>query len=270
MAADFWYKGTLLGSVRGQTTKDALISIAPIRIGCSGWNYRHWRGAFYPDGLPARRWFEHYASVFDTVEINNSFYGLPTPETFAKWRGAAPDGFRYAVKANRFLTHVKKLGGVEPESADFVARARCLGGTLGPILYQLPPRWRFNRDRLVDFAAALPRDINHVFEFREPSWMEPKVLEMLDSLGLSFCTHDMQGMTVPQAATGPLAYIRFHGAGGKYWGRYGEEALASWAEWMVAEAAGGRPVWAYFNNDIHADAIWDALALRRLVDARLA
>lgn len=161
---------------------------------------------------------------------------------------------------------MKKLGGVASEAENFIALARGLGETLGPILYQLPPRWRFNRERLTDFAAALPRDLAHVFEFREPSWMEPQVLALLDELGLSFCTHDMIGMSVPRVAVGPVAYVRFHGAAGKYWGRYGEEALSDWAAWMVAEATGGRAVWAYFNNDVHADAIWDTLELRKLID----
>ena len=240
--------------------------MAPVRIGCSGWNYRHWRGAFYPDELPAKRWFGHYAHVFDTVEINNSFYRVPEAATFAKWRDQAPPGFRYAVKANRFLTHNKKLKDIADPLGEFVARSRALGGTLGPILYQLPPRWRFDAARLRDFAAVLPRDVEHVLEFREPSWMEPDALALLDTLGLSFCTHDMIGMTVPRIATGPIAYVRFHGAGGKYWGRYDEAVLRRWAEWITGHAAGGRPVWAYFNNDIHADAIADALALRRLVD----
>ncbi|HZF44615.1 MAG TPA: DUF72 domain-containing protein [Sphingomonadaceae bacterium] len=239
--------------------------MAPIRIGCSGWNYRHWRRAFYPDGLPATRWFGHYAGVFATVEINNSFYRVPEASTFAKWRDQAPPGFRYAVKANRFLTHNKKLRDIGEPLADFIGRARALGETLGPILYQLPPRWRFNGDRLREFAAILPRDIMHVLEFREPSWMDPDALALLDALGLAFCTHDMIGMSVPRVATGPLAYVRFHGSGGKYWGRYDDDVLRSWADWIAKEAHGGRQVWAYFNNDIHADAIADALALRRLV-----
>lgn len=129
----------------------------------------------------------------------------------------------------------------------------------------MPPRWRFDGGRLSEFAALLRRDIAHVFEFRVLSWMEPGAIALLDELGLSFCTHDMIGMSVPRVATGPIAYVRFHGAGGKYWGRYNKEALLGWAEWMVAEAKEGREVWAYFNNDIQADAIRDALALGRLV-----
>jgi uncharacterized protein YecE (DUF72 family) len=236
-----------------------------IRIGCSGWNYRHWRGAFYPDGLPVKRWFDHYAARFDTVEINNSFYRLPKAETFARWRDQAPPGFRFAVKANRFLTQAKKLKDCAEPIARMMAPVRELGATLGPILYQLPPRFRANVERLDEFLTLLPRDLTHVFEFREESWHADEVLAVLERHGASFCSHDMPGMTVPRRAIGPIAYVRFHGGSGKYWGRYEEAALAAWREWMVEQAGSGRDVLAYFNNDIHADAIADALALKRLV-----
>ncbi|MDB5684845.1 MAG: hypothetical protein JWM75_2543 [Sphingomonas bacterium] len=237
-----------------------------IRIGCSGWNYRHWRSAFYPDGLPVKRWFAHYAEAFDTVEINNSFYRLPSAETFAAWRDQAPPGFRYAVKANRFLTQAKKLKDCAEPIARFLAPVRALGQTLGPVLYQLPPRFRANPERLDQFLALLPRDIHHVFEFREPSWHSDEILAVLDRHGASFCTHDMPGMAVPRWATGPIAYVRFHGTEGKYWGRYDATALRDWRDWMLDQSRLGREVWAYFNNDIHAHAIADALALRQLVD----
>ncbi|HEV2568371.1 DUF72 domain-containing protein [Sphingomonas sp.] len=237
-----------------------------IRIGCSGWNYRHWRGVFYPDRLPVKRWFDHYAAHFDTVEVNASFYRLPEASTLAKWRDQATPGFCYAIKAPRFITHMRKLKDCDESMAEFLGRARNLGERLGPILYQLPPRWRFDRDRLERFLDLLPADLTHVFEFREPSWLEPEVLALLDSRGIGFCAHDMPGLATQRGAAGTTAYVRFHGASGKYWGRYSEEALAGWAEWMRAEEAKGRTVWAYFNNDIHAHAISDAKALRRLIE----
>ncbi|HEU4968350.1 DUF72 domain-containing protein [Sphingomonas sp.] len=236
-----------------------------IRIGCSGWNYRHWRGVFYPEGLPVKHWFVHYAAHFDTVEINASFYRRPAPETFAAWRDQAPPGFCYAVKAPRFITHMRKLKDCDESIAEFVARARHLRPALGPILYQLPPNWRFDRERLESFLALLPRDLNHVFEFREPSWLADEVLTMLDEAGVGFCAHDFPGLATQRAATGPVAYVRFHGTAGKYHGRYAEDALAGWAEWMLAEEAKGRSVWAFFNNDIHGDAIADATALKRRI-----
>ena len=237
-----------------------------IRIGCSGWNYRHWRGLFYPERLAATHWFAHYATFFDTVEVNNSYYRLPEAATFAAWRDAAPPDFVYAVKASRFLTHQKKLKDPDEPIERLVGRARHLGDRLGPLLYQLPPRWRLDLGRLRDFVERLPRDVVHVLEFREPSWMTDPVFALLDAKGISFCTHDIPGLDVPRIAIGPVAYVRFHGTAGKYIGRYPPEVLAAWHAWMTAQAADGRRVFAYFNNDIHGHAIEDALALKRLAD----
>jgi uncharacterized protein YecE (DUF72 family) len=236
-----------------------------IRIGCSGWLYRHWRGLFYPEGLPQKRWFEHYASVFDTVEINNSFYRLPKAETFAAWRDQAPPGFCYSVKANRFLTQAKKLKDCAEPLQRMLTPFRALEPRLGPILYQLPPRFRANPERLAEFVALLPRDLVHVFEFREQSWLTEEILKLLDENGMAFCAHDMPGIPTPRWASGPIAYVRFHGGVGKYWGRYSDEALLGWTDWIVEQARAGRPVWCYFNNDIHGHAIDDALTLRSMV-----
>lgn len=242
-----------------------MTSAGKIRIGCSGWNYRHWRGPFYAEKLPVRRWFEHYASVFDTVELNTSFYRLPEAATFAKWRDQAPEGFRYAVKAPRFITHMKKLKDCAEPVGLFVDRARNLGETLGPLLYQLPPSLAFDRPRAEAFLGLLPADLNHVMEFRTPSWISEEVLALLDAHGIGFCVHDMAGSTTPDWASGPIAYLRFHGGEGKYWGRYPDEKLLGAADWMAGQARTGREVWAYFNNDIHAHAIDDALTLRAMV-----
>jgi uncharacterized protein YecE (DUF72 family) len=236
-----------------------------IRIGCSGWIYRHWRERFYTPKLAQHRWFAFYAETFDTVELNTSFYHLPKPETFTKWRDQAPPGFRYAVKAPRFITHMKKLKDCAEPVEEFLGRARNLGETIGPILYQLPPRWACNAERLEEFIALLPPDLAHVFEFREKSWLTPEMLALLDARGVSFCAHDMPGSATERWASGPIAYVRFHGGVGKYWGRYTDEALLGWADWLVAEAKGGREIWCYFNNDIDAHAIHDALTLRAMV-----
>lgn len=236
-----------------------------IHIGCSGWNYRHWRDRFYPQKTPVRLWYQHYAATFSTVELNTSFYHLPKPETFEKWRDQAPPGFHYAVKAPRFITHMKKLKDCGEPIEEFISRARKLGPTIGPVLYQLPPRWLCNKERLCDFIALLPRDLTHVFEFRETSWITEEVLALLHAEGMSFCVHDMPGSTTPRWASGPIAYIRFHGGVGKYWGRYLEENLLSWTDWIVQQSSAGRDVWAYFNNDIDAHAVDDALTLRAMV-----
>jgi len=241
------------------------MALGTIRIGCSGWIYRHWRGLFYPEKLAQHRWFAHYAETFETVELNTSFYHLPKPETFAKWRDQAPPGFRYAVKAPRFITHMKKLKDCAEPVEEFLRRARNLGAAIGPVLYQLPPRWACNPDRLGEFIALLPRDLLHVFEFREKSWLTAEVLALLETRGVSFCVHDMPGLATERWASGPIAYVRFHGGVGKYWGRYPDEGLLSWTDWIVAEANSGRDVWCYFNNDIDGHAIHDALTLRAMV-----
>ncbi len=238
---------------------------AAVRIGCSGWIYQHWRGLFYPQDLPARRWFEFYASEFDTVEINNSFYRLPKAETFEAWRDQAPPGFCYAVKANRYLTQAKKLKDCAEPLARMMAPVRHLEPALGPLLFQLPPRFHLNLERLESFLRLLPDDVTSVFEFRESSWYDDAVFALLERHNASFCAHDMPGSPGPRLAIGPAAYLRFHGSVSKYWGRYSDKALLEAADWIVGQARAGRPVWAYFNNDPEAQAIHDAQTLRGMV-----
>jgi uncharacterized protein YecE (DUF72 family) len=238
---------------------------AAVRVGCSGWIYPHWRGRFYPEELAVKRWFSFYAEHFDTVEINNSFYRLPKPETFDAWAAQAPPGFRYAVKANRFLTQAKKLKDCEEPMARMMPAFRHLGETLGPVLYQLPPRFKVNLERLERFLELVPKDVINVFEFRDNSWHDDAVFTLLERYGASFCAHDMPGSDSPDLAVGPVAYVRFHGGEGKYWGRYSDEALLRWTDWMIAEARKGREVWAYFNNDIDGHAIHDALTLKAML-----
>ena len=239
--------------------------VSPIHVGCSGWVYKHWRGILYPEGLPQTRWFQRYAEEFDTVEINASFYRVPKPETFDGWRNKAPQGFRYAVKVNRFITHLKKLVDVEGTLNDFVALARRLGPTLGPLLYQLPPSLKLDLERLETFLKAVPKDLSNVFEFRNKSWYVPELYALLDKYGASFCIHDMPGSQCERIAVGPIAYVRFHGGEGKYWGRYSDQGLLSWTDWIVDQARAGRSVWCYFNNDIHGHAIHDAQTLKSMV-----
>jgi uncharacterized protein YecE (DUF72 family) len=227
--------------------------------------YRHWRGAFYPEKLAVKHWFRHYAERFDTVEINNSFYRLPSPDVFAGWRDKAPAGFRYAVKANRYITQAKKLKDCEEPVKRMMSAAERLGNALGPVLYQLPPFFKLHLERLEHFLQLLPEDVANVFEFRDPSWLTEEVLALLDRHGASFCAHDMPGMATPRWAAGPVAYVRFHGTDGKYHGRYGDAALLEWSDWMAGQRNAGRAVWAYFNNDIEAHAIADALTLKAMV-----
>ena len=236
-----------------------------VRIGCSGWAYKHWRGILYPEGLPQRLWFDRYAQDFDTVEINNSFYRLPPCSTFEKWRDQAPAGFCYTVKANRFLTQAKKLKECEEPLERMMSAVRCLGDRLGPMLYQLPPSMKINLDRLRDFLELVPKDVVNVFEFRDKSWYVEDTYNLLDRYDASFCVHDMLGSASERIAVGRIAYLRFHGSEGKYWGRYSDGDLLSWGDWILDQAREGTPVWCYFNNDIHGHAVHDALTLKAMI-----
>jgi uncharacterized protein YecE (DUF72 family) len=236
------------------------------RVGCSGWQYKHWRGDFYPSGLPQARWFDHYASVFDTVEINNTFYRLPERSVFAAWAQNAPAGFEFAIKASRFLTHMKKLKDPEEPIHRLLSRARALGTHLGPVLYQLPPGWKLDADRFEHFVDLLPRDAKHVIEFREPTWYEPRIRTLLKRHGVALCLHDMPGSATERASEGPFIYVRFHGASSKYGGSYGDDRLERWAVWLNEQRARGCDVYAYFNNDVGGHAPRNALTLRRLLD----
>jgi uncharacterized protein YecE (DUF72 family) len=236
-----------------------------LRVGCSGWEYKHWRGDFYPRELPRSAWFEHYAGIFDTVEINNTFYRLPPETTFASWSARAPRGFQFAIKASRFLTHMKKLKDPEEPLDRLFSRMRPMRRHLGPVLYQLPPGWKLDRDRLDHFLQALPRGVRHVMEFREPSWYAPDVLSLLERRGVALCLHDMQGSASGRLRVGPLVYVRFHGANGHYDGGYSDGRLESWAEWLQAQRRQGDDVYAYFNNDIGGHAPRNAVTLRRLL-----
>lgn len=234
-----------------------------IRIGCSGWQYRHWRGDFYPADLPSSRWFAHYALTFDTVEVNNSFYRLPPAETFAKWREQAPPHFLYAVKASRFLTHMKKLKEPVDPLGRFFDNAKHLRTRLGPVLYQLPTGWPLDLDRLAEFLEALPRRYRHVVEFREPSWYDERVYALLRRHDVALCLHDMHGSESGRMVVGPLIYVRFHFGTRRYGGRYADGRLDEWAGWLAQRSAEGLDVFAYFNNDTGGHAPRDAVRLRR-------
>jgi uncharacterized protein YecE (DUF72 family) len=235
-----------------------------VHIGCSGWQYRHWRGDFYPADLAQARWLEHYVTTFDTVEINNTFYRLPEAPTFGAWRRQAPPGFLFAVKASRYLTHMKKLKDPKAPVARLFARARRLGPALGPVLYQLPPHWPVNLERFEAFLAALPRRHRHAIEFRDSSWYRDSVFALLERYSVALCLHDMAGSASGRLTVGPFLYVRFHGPS-KYSGSYHESALASWAEWLTDQRQTGRDVFAYFNNDTGGHAPRNALRLRALI-----
>lgn len=234
-------------------------------VGCSGWQYRHWRGSFYPSDLRQACWFEYYASIFDTVEINNSFYRLPERRTFVAWAARAPTRFEFAVKASRFLTHMKKLKDPEEPLRRVFSRLRGLRRHLGPVLYQLPPGWRVDADRFRHFLRALPRGARHVVEFREPTWYCPAIREAMERHGVAMCLHDMPGSATGQVRIGPFVYVRFHGTTGRYGGSYSDDRLRRWSDWLRAQRESGCDVYAYFNNDAGGHAPRNALTLRRMI-----
>jgi uncharacterized protein YecE (DUF72 family) len=238
---------------------------AAVRVGCSGWQYKHWRGDFYPLTLPQSQWLEYYAARFTTVEINNSFYRLPSREQFLAWARRVPREFVYAVKASRYLTHMKKLKEPEEPLQRFFDAARGLGTRLGPTLYQLPPQFPVDVSRLDRFLRLLPKRRRHAVEFRDPSWYTPAVFQCLARRSVTLCLHDMAGSATGRVAIGPFVYVRFHGPQ-RYGGRYDERRLADWAEWLNARRAEGAPIYAYFNNDIGGHAPRDAARLAALLD----
>jgi uncharacterized protein YecE (DUF72 family) len=215
-----------------------------------------------------------YATRFPTVEINNSFYRLPSEDTFASWRAQVPRDFLFSVKASRFLTHIKRLRDPEEPLERLLSHARALGPTLGPILYQLPPRWFPDPDRLRVFLASLPERIaptsryrlRHVMEFREPRGYDPWVLDLLEEHNVALCVHDMPGSESPLLTIGPVVYLRLHGYGKKYGGSYPDNVLSEWAEWLADAMVQGRACFVYFNNDMNGYAVHDATRLRAIVD----
>ena len=233
------------------------------RVGCSGWSYNHWRGDFYPRGLPASRWLTHYAATFDTVELNGTFYRLPSESAVKGWRERAPPAFRFSAKVSRLITHFLRLRNCEAALATYLTRIRLLGDKLGPLLYQLPPNFECDPPLLHDFLALLPSDLTHVFEFRHQSWWTEEIYEVLHRQGAGFCVYDMGRTATPTVAAGSVFYMRVHGPESAYAGGYSDEALARWAR--IIRAANSRQAWVYFNNDIGGHAPRDALRLRGLL-----
>ncbi|MFL5243010.1 MAG: DUF72 domain-containing protein [Gemmataceae bacterium] len=237
-----------------------------IRIGTSGWIYRHWRGVFYPEDMPVRRWFAYYSASFDTVEVNNTFYRLPAAEVFDQWQKQAPPGFVYALKASRYLTHQKKLHDPAESLQNILGRARRLGRRMGPVLYQLPPRWHCDLERLRRFIALLPRDLLQAFEFRDLSWYNDAVRALLTEAGMGFCIHDLRGVSSPVWTTGKLVYIRFHGPTEKpYAACYPLAHLRRWAKTIREFHENGHDVFVYFNNDDAGYALKNAQELKGLL-----
>lgn len=234
-----------------------------VHIGTSGWVYPHWRGLFYPAELDEAQWLAYYARHLCSVEVNRSFYRLPTRTQFAAWRAQAPEGFVFAVKASRFITHMKKLSEPEHTLPPLLAAVAGLDEKLGPLLFQLPRGLRPDLARLAAFLAALPQGPRVAFELRDPRWHGDDILGLLEQHNAAFCIYDLAGFTSPRAITADFVYLRLHGPGAAYSGRYGRRALAGWAQWLERQAVA--TAYVYFDNDEVGYAVQDALELQAML-----
>ena len=240
--------------------------VCDIRIGTSGFHYKHWKGPFYPPTMPDAAMLDFYTRHFDTVELNNSFYRLPTVDAFKCWRDATPESFVFAVKASRFITHNKKLKDPENAVDNLLPRAANLGKKLGPVLFQLPPKWRVNPERLRNLLHILPRDLRYAFEFRELSWMTAEITGILRDYNAAFCIYELAGYRSPLSLTADFTYVRLHGpASDKYQGSYSEQQLLQWARQIESWAKELKAVYFYFDNDQAGYAATNALHLREMI-----
>jgi uncharacterized protein YecE (DUF72 family) len=237
-----------------------------IRIGTSGYHYKHWVGTFYSPKTPASKMLEYYVRHFDTLELNNSFYRLPTIEAFESWRDATPKNFVFAVKASRFITHNKKLKDPENALDNILPRAEHLDKKLGPVLFQLPPKWKINLDRLEGLLKILPREHRYTFEFRELGWMTPEVNRLLERYNSAFCIYELAGYHSSFDVTADFAYVRLHGPEeGKYQGSYSPLQLRAWARRIDKWSAKLKAIYIYFDNDQAGYAAQNALELKKMV-----
>jgi len=244
--------------------------VNPIHVGCSGWNYAHWRnGVFYPPRLRAREWLAYYANEFETVEVNATFYRLPKESTVDGWVERTPPGFVFAVKASRYLTHVKRLAGLADGLDTLLDRLRPLVGSpkLGPMLWQLPPTFRRDDDRLAAALEELPRELRHAFEFRDESWFVEETYRLLREHGVALVVADRAGAPGlrREELTAEFAYVRLHA--GAHNGNYSHDELGAWKRRVERFARSGE-VFVYFNNDWEGYAVENARYLRDALEER--
>jgi uncharacterized protein YecE (DUF72 family) len=236
-----------------------------IHVGTSGWHYEHWKGPFYPEHLPNRDFLSHYTRHFQTVEINNSFYQLPEKETLLQWRETAPSDFTFAVKANRYITHMKKLRDPKEPVSNLMEQIDLLEDKLGPILFQLPPNWKVDPDRLQCFLETLPGGYRYAFELRDPSWLEPTVYELLSVHNVALCIYDFKGRLSPKKVTADFVYVRLHGPVDAYQGKYDTQTLAGWAGAFSYWTQQITDIYCYFDNDQVGYAVENALELQDMI-----
>lgn len=240
--------------------------MSEIRIGTSGWSYQSWRGPFFPEDLRVKDHLAYYASRFNATELNAPFYRTPTLETVRRWRDETPDDFCFAWKASKFITHWKRLG---TNSRDSIAlmetRLRPLGTKAGPVLFQLPPQMRADRERLAGFLKLLRKPRPYVFEFRHESWYAPEILDVLKGRDVALCLSDHADAPAPWIVTAGHVYVRAHGPSGRYEGRYPDDVLKKWATDVKRWRRQKRDVYCFFDNDQKSAAPFDAERLAELV-----
>jgi uncharacterized protein YecE (DUF72 family) len=240
-----------------------------VLVGTSGWQYRDWRGDFYPTGISERQWLDYYARQFVTVENNGTFYRLPARDTFASWRDRVGDDFVMTIKASRYLTHVRRLRDPAEPVKRMLDAAAGLGDRLGPVLLQLPPTMRADQgtpELLDDCLARFPAPIRVAVEPRHASWWTDEVREVLTARNAALCWADRQGSPLtPQWRTADWGYLRFHEGDGRPWPRYAQRTLGAWAERLAATWDNGAAVYVYFNNDQLCAAPHDAAALAEII-----
>jgi len=238
------------------------VLLQPVHIGTSGWNYPHWQGFFYPEHCPRGKWLEYYARHFDAVELNASFYRLPSLETFGKWRQRTPEKFLWAIKMNRYITHIRRLKNVEEAMARFYDAVSALGEKLGPILVQFPPSLIYKNSLIGNFLDLLDPSRRHAIEVRHDSWMQDEFLDSLRRRNIAFCISDTAGRYPGRVAvTADFAYLRLHGSRQLYASLYTEEELRDWAEKIRDWSC---ETWVFFDNDFEGNAVRNALRLREI------
>ncbi len=238
-----------------------------IHIGTSGWHYRHWKGPFYPDSLPTGDMLKFYSEYLKAVEINNSFYRLPDEKTLKAWTRIVPSDFVFTMKGSRFITHMKKLKDPQTTTPKFLKAAKLLGDGLGPLLFQLPPRWHINTDRLQEFISSLPDEFRYAFEFRDTTWFDDSIYEILSTHQAAFCIYDLAGTLSPKEVTADFVYVRLHGPDGAYQGTYDKKTLAGWAGAFSTWKQQGREIFCFFDNDQAGYAVQNALTLQDMMDS---
>ncbi len=238
----------------------------PTLIGTSGWQYKHWKGGLYPPERPMSQWLDHYAERFATVEVNNAFYRLPETSTFERWRHSVPEDFVFAVKASRYLTHVRRLREPAEPVHRLIARTDALGAKLGPVLLQLPPNLRADVDSLDETLAAFPERVRVAVEFRHPSWYSSATRAVMERRAAAWCLADNQGKGPPRWRTADWGYVRFHRGRAQPPSCYGRTALMTWAEELAGLWPASADVYAYFNNDAHGCAPRNARQLGAAVE----